>query len=50
MYSNARSIIGKIDILRADVFDIKPDIVMICETGTHSGISDASSAWLQLGG
>ena len=23
------------------MFDIKPDVVMICEAGTHSGISDA---------
>ena len=41
LYANARSIIGKIDLLRTDVCDIKPDMVMICEAGTHSGISDA---------
>ena len=28
-------------MLRAYVFDIQPEIVMICEAGTHSGITDA---------
>ena len=41
LYSNARSIIGKIDLLRTDVVDLKPELVMICEAGTNSSITNA---------
>ena len=41
MYTNARSLIGKIDILKAYVFDLKPAIVCICEACSNSSISDS---------
>ena len=41
VYTNARSIIGKIDLLRTYVFDLKPSVVCICEASTNSSTSDA---------
>ena len=41
VYTNARSLIGKIDLLRTYVYDLKPSIVCICEASTHSSISDS---------
>ena len=41
MYTNARSIIGKIDLLKAYVYDIKPAAVCICEASTNNSISNA---------
>lgn len=40
VYTNARSIIGKIDLLRTYVCYLQPQLVCICEVSTHSGISD----------
>lgn len=41
VYTNARSIVGKIDLLRTYVCDLKPSMVCICEASTKSSISDA---------
>ena len=41
LYTNARSIIGKIDILKTYVYDLKPSIVCISEACTNNLISDA---------
>ena len=41
VYTNARSIIGKIDLLKAYVFDLKPAAVCICEASTNDLISNA---------
>ena len=41
LYTNARSIIGKIDLLRTYVCDLKPSVVCICEASTNSLTSDA---------
>ena len=47
MTLNARSIINKIDILQATVYDIQPDIIGITETWANDSILDAE---LQLEG
>ena len=41
IYTNARSLIGKIDILKAYVYDLKPSVICITEACTNSSISDA---------
>ena len=41
LYTNARSIIGKIDLLKSYVYDLEPAVVCICEASTNSSISDA---------
>ena len=41
LYTNARSLIGKIDVLKSYVFDLKPTIVCISEACTNSSISNA---------
>ena len=41
LYTNARSIVGKIDLLRTYVYDLKPSLVCICEASTNNSISDA---------
>ena len=41
LYTNARSIIGKIDLLRTYVYDLKPSVVCICEASTNSSIDNA---------
>ena len=40
MYTNARSILNKIDQLRATVFDKNPSFIMICESFVKNYISD----------
>ena len=38
--TNARSIIGKIDLLKSYVFDLKPAVVCVCEASTNNTISN----------
>ena len=38
--TNARSIISKVDELKAVAIDIKPDVIAITETWTNSSITD----------
>ena len=41
VYTNALSVIGKIDLLRTYVYDLKPSVVCICEASTNSTINYA---------
>ena len=41
MYTNARSVLNKIDVLRTTVNDRNPSFVMICESYARNDISDA---------
>ena len=41
LYSNVHSLVNKIDELRCNVLDLKPDIICICETWTHADILNA---------
>ena len=41
LYTNACSVLNKIDQLRTTVFDRNPAFVMICESFAKSDISDA---------
>ena len=41
VYTNARSVIGKIDLLRTYVYDLKPSVVCICEASSNSTINYA---------
>ena len=41
LYTNAQSINNKIDELRVTVSDLKPDLVLICESFTNESISNA---------
>ena len=41
VYTNARSIIGKIDMLKAYIYDLKPAAVCICEASTNDSVSNA---------
>ena len=47
MYTNCRSVVNKMDELKASTFDIKPDMILLCETWTNDSISDA---FLQIDG
>ena len=47
LYTNAQSIVNKIDELRSVVYDIKPDLVLIDESWTHKKIT---KAYLNLDG
>jgi hypothetical protein len=40
-YTNARSLLGKINELRATAADLQPDIIMICEAWTNIEITNA---------
>jgi hypothetical protein len=40
-YTNSRSLVSKIDELRATATDQQPDIILICETWTNPDISNA---------
>ena len=41
LYSNVHSVVNKIDELRCNVSDNKPDVISICETWTNNDISNA---------
>ena len=41
MYTNAQSIVNKIDELRSFAVDLKPDIILINESWTNKDISNA---------
>ena len=41
LYTNAQSIVNKINELRSVVVTIKPDIILINETWTHQDITNA---------
>ena len=41
LYTNAQSICNKMDELKAHIVDLSPDIIMITESWTHSGITNA---------
>ena len=41
LYINARSILNKLENIEALVFEKEPDIFAICESWTHSGVSDS---------
>ena len=41
LYTNARSLIGKIDLLKTYVYELKPSLVCVSEACTNSSISDA---------
>ena len=41
LYSNVRSIVNKIDELKHTSYDLKPDIICICETWTNDSILNA---------
>ena len=47
LYTNAQSIVNKIDELRSVAFDIKPDIILINESWTHK---DITTAYLHIQG
>ena len=38
---NARSIMNKVDLLQATAYNVKPDIIGVTESWTHSAISDS---------
>ena len=40
-FNNVRSMQNKKNEIAATIIDLKPDIVALCETWTHSGVSDA---------
>ena len=41
LYTNAQSIVNKIDELKIHVSELKPDIILICEAWTHEEITNA---------
>ena len=41
LYTNAQSIVNKINELRSVVYDMKPDLVLIDESWTHKKITKA---------
>ena len=41
LYTNARSIVKKLDELKATVYELQPDMILICESWTHSEITKA---------
>ena len=41
LYTNAQSVVNKIDELKAVTAELQPDIICICETWTHSDITKA---------
>ena len=41
LYTNAQSIMNKLDLLQAHVCQLEPDIIAICESWTHEDITSA---------
>ena len=41
LYSNVRSLVNKIDELKHTSYDLKPDIICLCETWSNDGITNA---------
>ena len=41
MYLNSQSIVNKIEELTTTTYDLKPDIICICETWCHAGINNS---------